>query len=102
MNRRLPLLTTLTLITLAGSGCTSIRARTELSPADWTLYPGVRRDVSDLGDAFEGKLNGPGWSPFMVAPILIADLPFSAGLDTLALPYDVNRVASKTEESSGP
>ena len=92
MNRRLPLLITLALFTLAGAGCTSIRARTELPPTDWTLYPGIQRDMADLGDAFDGKLKGPVWIPVVVAPMLIADLPFSAVLDTLALPFDLYRI----------
>ena len=97
MNRRLPLLLTLALLILAGSGCTSIRARTELPPADWTLYPGIRRDMADLGDAFEGKLKGPVWIPVVVAPMLITDLPFSAVLDTVALPFDLYRMDQAEE-----
>lgn len=81
----------LTLMTQLGTGCSSIRARTELPVADWTLYPGVKRDVSDLGDAFDGKLKGPAWIPVVVVPMLVADFPFSTVMDTCALPYDVYR-----------
>lgn len=98
MNQRQLLMTVLVLTALLGAGCTSIRTRTELRAADWSLYPGIMRDASDLGDAFEGKLKGPSWTPVVVVPILIIDLPFSALLDTVALPYDIYRV----EERAAP
>jgi uncharacterized protein YceK len=97
MNQQLSMLIILALMTQLGTGCTSIRARTELPAADWTLYPGVKRDVSDLGDAIEGKLKGPGWIPVVVVPMLVADLPFSTVMDTCALPYDVYRVHQARE-----
>lgn len=81
----------LALMAQLGTGCTSIRARTELPATDWTLYPGVKRDVSDLGDAFTGQLKGPAWIPVVVVPMLVADFPFSAVMDTCALPYDAYR-----------
>jgi uncharacterized protein YceK len=96
MKQRL-LLRSLLLTTLLASGCTSIRTRTELPAADWKIYPGVQRDVADLGLAFEGKLKGPAWTPVMVVPILIADAPFSGALDTLALPYDLYRLEAEPE-----
>ncbi len=87
---RLP--ATLVVLALLISGCSSIRARTELNPDHWQVYPGIQRDVSDLGDAFSGKLKGPAWTPAVVVPMLVGDLPFSTAFDTLALPYDIYRI----------
>ena len=102
MTPRLPVLAALALLTLLNSGCTSIRARTEMPDDDWAVYPGLRRDVSDLNDAFTGKLKGQAWSPVVVAPILVADMPVSVGLDTVGLPYDIYRVTSLPAESAQP
>jgi uncharacterized protein YceK len=99
---RLPTGAALALLTLLNSGCTSIRARTEMPENDWNVYPGVRRDVSELGDAFTGNLKGPAWSPVLVAPILVADMPFSATMDTVALPYDLYRVSTLPEQAPKP
>ena len=102
MTPRLLTVAALALLTLMHSGCTSIRARTEMPDNDWKVYPGMRRDVSDLDDAFTGKLKGQAWSPTMVVPILVADMPFSATLDTLALPYDIYRVTTLTAQPPQP
>lgn len=96
MNQRQLISAFLVLTALLGAGCTSIRTRTELPATNWTLYPGIQRDAADLGDAFEGKLKGPAWTPVMVVPILVIDLPFSALLDTVALPYDIYRVEGRS------
>ena len=85
-------LAALALIAGVVTGCTTVRARTEMPPDDWKVYPGVRRDVTDLTDAFEGKLKGPAWTPAMVVPILVGDMPFSTVVDTGALPYDLYRI----------
>ena len=79
-------------------GCSSIRSRVDRPDADWTVYPGVATDFQDLGGAFEGKLKGPAWTPIAVVPMLLADLPISAAFDTLALPYDLTRMALKPSE----
>ena len=84
------------------SGCSSVRSRTEMATDDWKVYPGVRRDFSDLDDAFAGKIKGPDWTPAMVVPILVGDIPFSTVVDTAALPYDLYRVEQNTDESSQP
>lgn len=82
------------LVLMAGdSGCSSIRSRVDRADADWTVYPGVATDFSDLGSAFEGKLKGPEWTPVVVVPMLLTDLPISAAFDTIALPYDLARMA---------
>jgi uncharacterized protein YceK len=83
-------------------GCSSVRSRTEMATDDWKVYPGVRRDFSDLDDAFAGKLKGPDWTPAMVGPILVGDIPFSSLVDTAALPYDIYRVENKPDEPSQP
>ncbi|GAB6048608.1 hypothetical protein JCM19379_24380 [Methyloparacoccus murrellii] len=95
--RKTLLMGALALLALLEDGCSSVRSRTELEPQDWMVYPGVRRDISDLGAAFEGKLKGPSWTPAMVVPILVADLPFSTALDTVALPYDIYQVQRQPE-----
>lgn len=78
----------LALIVVTVSGCSSIRSRTETPSEEWTVYPGVQRDGTDLADAVQGNLKGPQWTMGFVVPFLIADLPFSMILDTVALPYD--------------
>ena len=86
---KLPLiLLFLTLTALLNTSCSSIRSRTERPADQWTVYPGVQRDIADLEAAFEGKFKGPAWTAAVVTPFLLADLPFSAAFDTLALPYD--------------
>jgi len=84
------------------AGCSSVRSRTEMATDDWKVYPGVRRDLSDLDDAFAGKLKGPDWTPAVVVPILVGDIPFSTLVDTAALPYDIYRVEKNTDVSSQP
>lgn len=91
----------LILITSLGSGCTSIRSRTEMPDNDWKVYPGARQDISELGDAFTGKIKGPAWSPVMVVPILIADLPCSTVMDTGALPYDLYKISNAVSGAGG-
>ena len=86
------LLAALALITGLVSGCSTVRARTEMPSDDWKVYPGIRRDVTDLEDAFAGKLKGPAWTTTMVVPILVGDMPFSTVVDTGALPYDIYRI----------
>ncbi|MBL6987270.1 MAG: YceK/YidQ family lipoprotein [Methylobacter sp.] len=72
--------------------CSSIRARTETAEKDWTVYPGIRQDIKDMGGPFSGKSSSPAWSKGLVTTILIADLPFSAVFDTLVAPYDLYRI----------
>ena len=93
LDRSSPLiLAALALITGLVSGCTTVRARTEMPSDDWKVYPGIRRDVTDLEDAFAGKLKGPAWTTTMVVPILVGDMPFSTVVDTGAFPYDLFRI----------
>jgi uncharacterized protein YceK len=94
------------LLGILASGCSSIRARTEILEKEWTVYPGVRQDTKELGDVFSGERPGPGWINGLVASILILDLPFSAIFDTIAVPYDLHRsytpeVSGEVRESSG-
>lgn len=92
----------LALIATIFTGCSSVRSRTEMPPDDWTVYPGLRRDFSDMGDAFEGKIKGPDWSPAVVIPILIGDIPFSTVVDSAALPYDIYRVTQQNDQGIQP
>lgn len=86
-------------------GCSSIRARTDISndvidENEWTVYPGVQLDIKEMDMLARGKplksfsddRSGPGWVKGMIATILAFDLPFSTVFDTLAVPYDLYRV----------
>lgn len=72
--------------------CSSIRARTETPNKDWTVYPGIQRDVKDMRGVFSGKSADPGWTKGMITTLLIIDLPFSAVFDTVVMPYDLYRI----------
>ena len=80
------------LLSALSSSCSSIRARTETLDKEWTVYPGVQRDVKEMDEIFSGERQKPGWINGMVASILIIDLPFSAVFDTVATPYDLYRI----------
>jgi uncharacterized protein YceK len=77
------------LLSLFTVGCSSIRARTDIPNAHWTVYPGVRQDVKELGEIFSSQRRGSVWIKGLVTTILVVDLPFSAVFDTLAIPYDL-------------
>lgn len=74
------------------SSCSSIRARTDTSDKEWTVYPGIRQDIKDTGGVFSGKSSDPGWVKGLITTILIVDLPFSAAFDTIVMPYDLYRI----------
>lgn len=84
-------------------GCSSIRARTEeRNTNEWTVYPGVQLDVTEMGKLARGEplqssgagRSGPGWVKGMIATILAFDLPFSGVFDTLVIPYDLYRISN--------
>lgn len=64
---------------LSVSGCSSVMSHTG---GHQGYYPGTRADVSMI------KSEDTSWA---MTPLLIVDLPFSALLDTLLLPYDYYR-----------
>jgi uncharacterized protein YceK len=72
--------------------CSSIRARTETLDENWTVYPGIQRDVKDVRGVFCGKSSDPVWAKGMITTLLIIDLPFSAVFDTVVMPYDLYRI----------
>jgi len=72
--------------------CSSIRARTETSDKEWTVYPGIQQDIKDTGGIFSGKSSDPDWVKGLITTILIVDLPFSAVFDTVVAPYDLYRI----------
>jgi uncharacterized protein YceK len=74
------------------SGCSSIRARTETPDKEWTVYPGIQRDVKETNELFSGKSSDPVWAKWMVATMLVFDLPFSSVFDTVVAPYDLYRI----------
>ena len=87
------------------AGCSSIRARTETSNKEWTVYPGIRQNVKDMGGLFSGKSSDPDWIKGVMATIYTVDLPFSAVFDTVVVPYDLYRMhtpknSGQTRESS--
>jgi len=73
-------------------GCSSIRARTESSDKEWTVYPGIRQDVKDTGELFSARSPDSDWIKGFKAFIFTIDLPFSAVFDTLVAPYDLYRI----------
>jgi uncharacterized protein YceK len=95
--------TVIVLLSALAAGCSSIRARTEVLDNEWTVYPGVRQDVKEMGEIFGGERPASGWLNGLVTSILIFDLPFSAIFDTFVLPYDVYRVRtpSASEAATG-
>lgn len=64
---------------LSVSGCSSVMSHTG---GHQGYYPGTRADVSMISS------DDTSWA---MTPLLIIDLPFSALLDTLLLPYDYYR-----------
>ncbi|HEI8868810.1 TPA: YceK/YidQ family lipoprotein [Serratia odorifera] len=73
---------------LATSGCSSIMSHTG---PDQGYYPGTRSSVNMLKD------DETGW---VMKPLVALDLPFSAVVDTVLLPYDYLRADSdKTADS---
>jgi len=70
-------------------GCSSMRARTETSDKEWTVYPGIRQDIKDTGGIFSDKSSNPTWIKGLVTTILIVDLPFSVVFDTVIASCDL-------------
>ncbi|WP_228350884.1 MULTISPECIES: YceK/YidQ family lipoprotein [Limnobaculum] len=83
----LPICVSTTMFAL--SGCSSLMAH--VAPYE-RYYPGTAHDIDMIGD------DNHGW---LMRSLLIVDLPFSAMLDTVLLPYDLYR-ASDTEGRSSP
>ena len=76
------------------SGCSSIRSRYDTAPEDWTVFPGIQRDGTDMVGTLSGEVR-PLWTSALVGPVLLADVPFSLVTDTLALPYDLYEMGNK-------
>jgi uncharacterized protein YceK len=72
----------------ATSGCSSIMNHTG---PDQGYYPGTRTSVEMLKD------DGTGWA---MKPLVALDLPLSAVMDTLLLPYDYLRADSDKSNDS--
>jgi len=88
MKRRICTLSVITAVAAAACGCSSITARSysggdpKIPRAYPGVYPGVRHTtycLEHVDEIPEGHL---------LRPIFIADLPFSAALDTVLLPFD--------------
>ncbi|MFI8416010.1 YceK/YidQ family lipoprotein [Serratia sp. NPDC078593] len=81
-------LMTTSCLLLATSGCSSIMSHTG---PDQGYYPGTRTSITMLKD------DQTGW---VMKPLVALDLPFSAVVDTVLLPYDYLRAGSdKTADS---
>jgi len=80
------------LLSIIMFGCSSIRARNEIPNEKWTVYPGPKKDVEEMGEIFKGERTEPGWIKRLITTILIIDLPISTAFDTVVAPYDVYRI----------
>ena len=83
----------LTITLLAGTtllvgGCSSVMTRVGPSQG---YYSGAKNDIKMIKD------DDTGWA---MTPLLALDLPFSAVVDTLLLPYDYYRSGSNPEDDS--
>ena len=94
--------TLLIVIAISMTGCSSIRSRYDTSAQDWTVYPGIQRDGTDMVGTLTGHVD-PLWTSALVGPVLLADVPFSLVTDTFALPYDLYAInqAGKSQETPG-
>ncbi|WP_049612198.1 YceK/YidQ family lipoprotein [Yersinia pekkanenii] len=75
---------------LLSSGCSSIMTHTSSSQG---YYSGTEANVAMLKD------DNTGWA---LRPLLAVDLPFSAVMDTLLLPYDYLRSDSEDKIANSP
>lgn len=73
---------------LALSGCSSVMSHTG---PDMGYYPGTRASVTILADE---------QTNWIIKPLALLDLPFSALLDTLLLPWDCIRNNENPEDKS--
>ncbi|MDD5461191.1 MAG: YceK/YidQ family lipoprotein [Methylococcales bacterium] len=80
------------LMSLLMLNCSSIRARNDISANEWTVYPGIKKDIKETGELFGGKRSESGWVKGLITSFLIIDLPFSAVFDTIVAPYDLYRI----------
>ena len=80
------------LLSIIMIGCSSIRARDEISNDKWTVYPGTQKSIKEMEEIFSGKRPEPGWVKGLITTILIFDLPISTAFDTVVIPYDVYRI----------
>ncbi|MEN9680129.1 MAG: hypothetical protein RLZZ627_22 [Pseudomonadota bacterium] len=94
MHKPITARTLMILLALATAGCSSIRSRYDTAAADWTVYPGIQRDGSDMVGTLKGEVQ-PVWTSALVGPVLLADVPFSLVTDTFALPYDLYAMGQK-------
>ncbi|HHR6131670.1 TPA: YceK/YidQ family lipoprotein [Providencia alcalifaciens] len=78
-----------TLLTLTLSGCSSIM--THAGPTD-SYYPGTKNSVDML------QHEDTGW---VVKPLLVIDLPFTALMDTLLIPMDYMH-SNGSQEADSP
>ncbi|UNK23504.1 YceK/YidQ family lipoprotein [Yersinia intermedia] len=87
-NTVIPFVTSCSLLFV--SGCSSIMTHTSSSQG---YYSGTEANVAMLKD------DNTGWA---LRPLLAVDLPFSAVMDTLLLPYDYLRSDNEDKMASSP
>lgn len=88
MMKRFPLTGLLVCCACATSGCSSVMSHTGASQS---YYPGTRASAEMLTD------DNTSWA---IKPLALIDLPFSAVMDTLLLPWDYFRADDdKTKDS---
>lgn len=80
------------LLSIIMFGCSSIRARDEITNEEWTVYPGPQKSIKEMGEIFSGERPEPRWIKGLITTILIFDLPISTVFDTVVIPYDVYRI----------
>lgn len=76
---------------LLWAGCASIDTHTSKAADSTGPYSGVRTDASMIAGPKENRLmlDFPVWMDALGVACAAIDLPLSAGIDTLLLPYDL-------------
>jgi len=90
--------TCLIVLALICAGCASIATRRAVSttqPMPKHVYPGVQVDAMWMAAVFDERVNTDALYAGFAYPFFfvgVVDLPFSAALDTILLPYDAYKV----------
>lgn len=88
MMKRLPLSGLMICCACATAGCSSVMSHTGASQG---YYPGTRASAKLIAD------DNTSWA---IKPLAVIDLPFSAVMDTILLPWDYFRASDdKTKDS---
>jgi uncharacterized protein YceK len=91
-------MTYLVLAAMVCAGCASIGTRRSISarrPQPKYVYPGVQVDAAWIASPFDERVHTDALYAGFAYPLFfvgLIDLPLSAALDTLCLPYDAYKV----------